>query len=95
MLQDVSVVDIAICNDAGQPLHDHYSITCNVNIAMPKIKDKAISYRKFRIIDIQTLKSDITASLTLNHLDGSPSELADRFTTALMLSLTSCSFNHS
>ncbi len=83
LLQGIYVSDIALCNNEGQVLNDHYSIICNVDFPIPKVEQKSISYRRFRDIDIVSFKSDIISSSTLNDLEGTASELADRYITGL------------
>ncbi len=83
LLQGIYVSDIALCNDEGQLLKDHYAIVCNINLPMPKLEKETISYRKFKDINLLNFKADIASSSLLSNLSGSASSIADRYVAGL------------
>lgn len=65
--------DTLLCGDvrvSDPGLSDHMAISCQLSMTKPNVTRLSISYRKYKDIDIDAFKSDITDSIAINmHLN--------------------------
>lgn len=80
---DAIVSDIALCNDDGKLVKDHYAIMFSLPIHEPVTNTKVITFRNKSRINIASFRSDIASSTTLNNTTGTIDELTDRYITGL------------
>lgn len=83
LLSDTEVNDIHLCSDDGNLVQDHYAIHCTIRTPAPFPNRQSVSYRKYTHIDIGAFRHDIASTSSLNNIDGTADQLAQRYITGL------------
>ncbi len=80
LISKTKVIDIGLCDNQGNIIRDHYSVTCKMNIPHASCTNRQlVSYRKLRDINVQQFQQDIIASVALNSTTGNVETLTERY----------------
>ena len=66
------------------PLSDHYTVQANLNVQRPSLPPKKVSYRRYKNIDVDTLRADIESSDLIQKPAVSLNELLDQYNNTLL-----------
>ena len=83
LIRDVTVTDIGLCNDDGNLLNGHYAIIFTINQPLSGSSNKVVSFRSYKNINLDNLRSDIISSSTLTNINGTLEDLTTRYITGL------------
>ena len=83
LIENVSVIDIGLCNNNGVIVNDHFALTLEINKQFEEPRHKTVSYRKLRDINIDNFKRDIKNSVHLNSTDGDVDDLTTNYVDGL------------
>ena len=87
LINDLTVIDPMLCYDDDIILQDHYAIIARLNIEKQSPKNKSITFRKLRDIDLNDFKSDITNSPMLNNCALPLDVMVKNYNTSLSITL--------
>ena len=83
LIENVSVIDIGLCDNNGVIVNDHFALTLEINKQFEEPRHKIVSYRKLRDINIDNFKRDIKNSVHLNSTDGDVDDLTTNYVDGL------------
>ena len=85
LIENVSVIDIGLCDNNGVIVNDHFALTLEINKQFEEPRHKTVSYRKLRDINIDNFKRDIKNSVNLNSTDGDVDDLTTNYVDGLKI----------
>ena len=85
LIENVSVIDIGLCDNNGVIVNDHFALTLEINKQFEEPRHKTVSYRKLRDINIDNFKGDIKNSVHLNSTDGDVDDLTTNYVDGLKI----------
>ena len=85
LIENVSVIDIGLCDNNGVIVNDHFALTLEINKQCEEPRHKTVSYRKLRDINIDNFKRDIKNSVNLNSTDGDVDDLTTNYVDGLKI----------
>ena len=87
LINDLTVIDPMLCNDDNNILQDHYAIIARLSIEKQSPRNKSITFRKLRDIDLNEFKYDITNSPMLNNSALPLEEMVKNYNKCLSITL--------
>ena len=85
LVSDITVTDPALCNSKGFLAGDHYAVLAKLNCLKPKPLRKVMSFRKWRDINMDSFKHDLSCAVSVHEPEIKP-EMVESF----ILSLSEC-----
>ena len=67
IVSNLDVTDPGLIDKSGKVTRDHFAVIFNVHAAKPYPVRKKVSYRKLRVINIESFKQDIVTSSVISN----------------------------
>ena len=62
IVSSITVMDIALCNNDGHVLRDHFATVCNVEQQKTTTKWETVEFRNLKSINVEFFRADIQSS---------------------------------